>query len=248
MTTTILYYHSIGPCDLSLPVDIFESHLNLIKKSKFQNITLNQLNSTHSENKNNKIILTFDDCFMSVFDYALPLLKKHNLKATFFAVPGYDKKTLWGSKKLGRWSEEKKDDYTIPYTFMGEAERKKLLNLGMEIGAHTMTHPNLDTLTSENAYKEMIYSKQFLEAELNYPITSFCYPRGRLNTDVIKQVEKCKFTIACTTVPNYVKENDSPFKLSRFTGSENLRDMKDIINGNWFSLPHRAKRKLFKLL
>jgi peptidoglycan/xylan/chitin deacetylase (PgdA/CDA1 family) len=69
----------------------------------------------------------------------------------------------------------------------------------MECGAHTLTHPDLTSVTPDNARKEIADSKVWMESITQKTCDLFCYPRGRFN-DVIKSMTKeCGFRGARTT-------------------------------------------------
>ena len=53
------------------------------------------------------------------------------------------------------------------------------------IGAHTVSHPKLDTLTREQQYQEIAESKQTLESILGHEIKHFSFPHGAHNTDTL---------------------------------------------------------------
>ena len=55
---------------------------------------------------------------------------------------------------------------------------KTLLDHGMEVAAHTHTHPNLTRETDENIRREIVLSKQRLEAWTGEAITGFATPHG----------------------------------------------------------------------
>lgn len=73
----------------SISIELFDELLAYIK-SKYQVYTLNELVSSYLDNgryPKNAVVLTFDDGFCVFIDKALPVLKKHNLKATLFVCP-----------------------------------------------------------------------------------------------------------------------------------------------------------------
>lgn len=49
---------------------------------------------------------------------------------------------------------------------------------GIEMGAHTQSHPILTRVPLERARAEVAGSKARIEAEINQPVTSFAYPNG----------------------------------------------------------------------
>lgn len=105
------------------------------------------------------------------------LLGKYRLKGTFYVSPN---NRQWKRKDL------LKDNQVVK------------LSRDFEIGAHTMTHPELDTVSTGVAKKEILESKKHLEKLVVKPVVSFCYPRGKYNKQVEEIVRKLGFTSART--------------------------------------------------
>jgi peptidoglycan/xylan/chitin deacetylase (PgdA/CDA1 family) len=57
-------------------------------------------------------------------------------------------------------------------------EVRELRAMGMTIGSHTMTHPNLPSAGISAAREELVKSRQRLEREIDAPVTMFSYPNG----------------------------------------------------------------------
>jgi peptidoglycan-N-acetylglucosamine deacetylase len=120
------------------------------------------------------------------------LLKKYNLKGTFYISP-----------KNRDW---KKD------ALMSEDEIKKISE-DFEIGAHTMTHPTLLKLDEEEMYKEISESKIYLENITKSEIKCFSYPRGVYNEKIKESVEKIGFIVARTVKRHCIEFPINPFAL-----------------------------------
>ena len=56
---------------------------------------------------------------------------------------------------------------------------------GMDIQAHTVTHPKLTTLSRSEVWYEIVDSKKVLEEHLKKPVTILAYPDGSYNDNVI---------------------------------------------------------------
>lgn len=86
---------------------------------------------------------------------------------------------------------------------MTDAMVQDLDSRGMEIGAHTVSHPILKNLDDDSATIEIRESKRYLESLLKSRVTSFAYPNGRLGTDVstrdVNIVRESGFDVAVTT-------------------------------------------------
>lgn len=239
--TAIFYYHSIGQTPLSVSVSGFRRHLRQIQQANKRAVSISHLLAATEEERQGMVAITFDDCFLDIYKNAFPVLLEFGFSATFYAVPGYDDITLWGSAAAGRWSEKKEKGFDIPFNFMGENERKHVAASGMEIGCHTMSHPNLDTLAPALQRNEIMKAKNKLESEISQPIKSFCYPRGRYNDDTRHILEECGFSSACSTRRGYFKGNENKFEIPRFGVGDNAEIFASILQGKGGSLSIRRR-------
>ena len=110
----------------------------------------------------------------------------------------------------------------LPENFMMTAEQIKTLHrAGMEIGGHTVTHPILAQLESEQAYREIAEGKEILEDCIGEPIRYFAYPNGKPDQDYraehASMLKKVGFKAAVSTTWGAVSRNSDLFQLPRFT-------------------------------
>lgn len=104
----------------------------------------------------NIVALSFDDGFLDNYQYAYPLLKKYNVKATIYLATQIE-----GIEKLSA------------------VQILEMSNSGLiEFGAHTQHHVNLLKLSDDDAFREMQSSKADVEALVG-KCPSFAYPFGR---------------------------------------------------------------------
>lgn len=118
------------------------------------------------------VCLTFDDGYQDNYDIAYPLLKRLGVPFTVYVTTGFI------DNRLPMW--------WYPGEQLGiSADELKVLAADSlcTIGAHTVSHPRLDTLTREEQYKEIADSKQTLEKILGHPIHHFSFPHGAHNDD-----------------------------------------------------------------
>lgn len=102
-------------------------------------------------------------------------------------------------------------DYVEPR--LSEEEIRSLAEK-QEIGAHTLTHPNLTMLPDDAALAEMRGSKEWLEALLGKPVPMFCYPAGHHDARVADLAREAGFIGARTTVPGVTELPANPFLLA----------------------------------
>jgi peptidoglycan/xylan/chitin deacetylase (PgdA/CDA1 family) len=88
----------------------------------------------------------------------------------------------------------------------------------IEVGAHTVTHPQLSALSAESAERQIGESKACLEEMLGEPVTSFAYPFGRecdYSSETVGLVQQAGFDCACTTSVGAVQRGSNRFQLPR---------------------------------
>ena len=81
-----------------------------------------------------------------------------------------------------------------------KVDMRQLRSMGMEIGAHTLTHPDLTRLPPDAMRAEIRGSMERLEDSLGEPVRSFCYPFGAHSSAVVDCVAECGLSFARTTV------------------------------------------------
>ncbi len=85
----------------------------------------------------------------------------------------------------------------------------------IELGAHTITHPILPTLSLEAQFNEIIGSRYKLEKMIHQPVRSFAYPNGDFTEQTRKLVDAAGFRAACTTISGRIEPGDDLFRLRR---------------------------------
>jgi len=92
---------------------------------------------------------------------------------------------------------------------------------GMEIGAHTVSHPILAKLEPERARAEIGDSKSRIEAITGAPVTLFAYPNGKPGIDYgrehVSMVRELGFEAAVSTAWGVSHTASDLFQLPRFT-------------------------------
>lgn len=90
---------------------------------------------------------------------------------------------------------------------------------GIEIGAHTVSHPILTSLDDEGALHEITASGEQLAAILGKPVTLFAYPNGKVGKDYderhVDMVRSAGFSAAFTTAIGAVTREQDRYQLPR---------------------------------
>jgi peptidoglycan/xylan/chitin deacetylase (PgdA/CDA1 family) len=174
----ILLYHSItrdataGYRPYAVDPVRFRTQMELVAQAGSRTLTVRELGAILADPSGRvperSVVITFDDGFDDVHREALPVLDRLGLTATAFLVAGHVGATSrWlaaageGHRRLMSWSQV-----------------RELAAAGIEIGSHSHTHPELDTLPAHLVDRELDRSRAVLEDGLGAPVTSFAYPYG----------------------------------------------------------------------
>jgi peptidoglycan/xylan/chitin deacetylase (PgdA/CDA1 family) len=127
-------------------------------------------------------VLTFDDGWRDGLTVAAPLLARLRVRATFYLCPG-----LFGNHdaRMG----------TAGWV-LTEAQARELHAAGMDLGAHSMTHPDLRTLDDDALRAELADSKAAIEAITGSGCRTLAYPFGVHDARVRQAAGEAGFALA----------------------------------------------------
>jgi peptidoglycan/xylan/chitin deacetylase (PgdA/CDA1 family) len=108
------------------------------------------------------------------------------------------------------------------YDMMGWDDLKSLDPGLIMIGSHTLTHPILTTLSTDEIHSELRESRRCLEQKLGRTVDFFCYPNGSYDARVYEAV-KNNYRAAVTTETGVLngKETLDLHRLPRIPSAEN---------------------------
>lgn len=143
------------------------------------------------------LAITFDDAYQGVGTHAIPVLRRHGLTATVFVITGYVGRMNTWDVRPG-WAVSKHLDWD---------ELGFLVDAGVEIGSHTVSHRDLTALSAEQASFELEASREELKRRLGVDAAVVSYPFGRFNEDVIAASRRAGYLGACSL--GSVSESDA---------------------------------------
>ncbi|GAA3003806.1 hypothetical protein GCM10020229_14720 [Kitasatospora albolonga] len=153
----------------------------------------------------NCAVLTFDDGFADFYWTAVQQLTDRGLPATLFVTTGAVHPP--GGPASG--------SLLPPARMLNWRQVVTLDACGVEIGAHTRTHPQLDTLPGRWLPGEIVGCRRELEDVLGHQVLSFAYPHGYSSPSVRRQVALAGFTSACAVGNAFSSGNDDPLRIAR---------------------------------
>ncbi|WP_210439612.1 polysaccharide deacetylase family protein [Nocardioides xinjiangensis] len=166
----------------------FAAHMEHLSRHGYRSLTLSQLEDHLRPGgppmPDRPVVITFDDGFADFHSTALPVLEAHHLMSTLYVATGY----LGGTARWLAREREQGRPMLHPEQLHDVADR------GVEIGAHSHTHPRLDELSATEARAEIRRSKDVLEQELQRPVATFAYPHGYYSRRVRDQVIEAGYT------------------------------------------------------
>ena len=195
----ILMYHSISDENpensLMVPPSMFEEQMAWLEENGFTAMNLDEAIEAMETGKvpKNPVVITFDDGYMDNYKSAFPILKNHNLKATFFVITdGVDNGYYMSSDMLKEMQAE-----------------------GMSIENHTANHLELNKLSREDAYEEIKKAQDYLRDTIGSNGDYLCYPVGRYSDETIEICKELGIKAAVTTEGGTSSINDGKFQLKR---------------------------------
>ena len=194
MIFPILTFHSLSKHKESnkyvVTEEDFVVHLEYLETHNYncilaEDYSISLLERTYKLPKKS-VMITFDDGHATDYTIALPILKKYNLKATFFITT----------------------DFIGQEGYLNPRQIKVLAGSGMSVHSHAKTHSFLDELSDDQIKIELDESKKTIENILGKPVQYISMPGGRYNERVIEIARQLNYTALFCSNPYYFKKMD----------------------------------------
>ena len=212
---SFIMYHRFGDSrypSTNIKKEQFIEHINELLKPKYNVIGIEKailaINNIELV-KDRSVVITIDDAYSSVYEYAWPIFKKYNLPFTLFI------------------STDVIDNKTPGY--MNWEQIRTLRDNGVTIGSQTKSHPHMFKLTTEKIIEELsISNKRFID-EIGSKPKFFAYPYGEYNLEVIEQVKLHGFVAAFGQHSGVAHKSLGMYELPRFAMNEKYGDMERFL-------------------
>ena len=235
----ILMYHSISPASVATaqyrPFTVsparFAEQMAYLSAQHYTPITVTQLVagrcSGGDQLPQKPVVLTFDDGFADFYTAALPILTQYSFVATLFVTTAFVNAT-------SRWLQKEGETARPMLTW---EQLSELPEHGIECGAHSHSHAQLDVLPYAGAKAEIEQSKKCLEDRLGRAVTSFAYPFGYQTAQIRQMVQAAGFTAACAVKHGMSSAQDDPFALRRLMVRTDMQctDFAALLTGAYLS-------------
>ncbi|UUP16530.1 polysaccharide deacetylase family protein [Nitratireductor thuwali] len=216
MSVPILLYHQIAvPPPKPMPFRSmfvhprnFAQQMAWLKRLGYQGLSLKDATPYICGEKHGKVVaITFDDGFANVIETAAPILKQCGFTATNFIVADEIGGSNTWDQPLG----------VVHTACMGREQLRRWMELGHEIGSHTLNHVRLDRMNANEARRQITESREKLQSVFGTSIVSFAYPYGEQSPHHRTMVREAGYAWAVTTERRSANAHDDPAGLPRKT-------------------------------
>ena len=217
-TVPVLLFHAVTdtPGAVAAPFacrpDDFDRHLDAVLAAGYRCVTFSELLRLQADGAplDGLAVLTFDDGYADFASAALPRLSARSLVCTLYLTTGW---------LQGRG--ERPPGPTDP--MLSFDQLPELIEQGVELGAHSHSHPQMDTLRSRQLQDELVRPKAILEDVLDRPVTSFAYPHGYNGPRVRRATRQAGYDSAAAVRNVLHLPDEDRYAVSRLTVTAHTR-------------------------
>lgn len=229
-TIPILMYHAVAdepaPATrrLSVRPGMLAAQLGLLRQLGFTTLTFAHLGSVlrgEALPPERPIVLTFDDGYADFHRAVLPQLSRYGSTATVFVTTGWVQDA--GDHAAG----------TPLDSMLSWSQIAEVAAAGVEVGAHSHSHAQLDQLSDAALHRELTTSKMLLEDRLGTEVLSLAYPYGYSSARVRPAVRAAGYRQAAAVANASARPRSDLFAVPRLTirRSTNLDTFQRIVEG-----------------
>lgn len=206
----------------------FQRHLELFER---MNLQVCSLGDYLLEGRNDKVTLTFDDAYESVYENAYPIFIERNLPFTVFPVVKY----------IGEFNDWEVNLGGKRFKHMDWGQLKEMK--GVEIGSHTMTHRSLLTLSRGELLYELDDSRKILQDKLGVSVDYLSVPFGRYSEQVLSVAREVGYKAVCVMNPSVGVDD---FAVGRYGVYyiDNIRTMRRKLGHGWLNKFEQIKLRV----
>ncbi len=212
-TIPILMYHNLGVPpqgarlrNLYVRTNAFARQMFLLRLLGYRGLSMSAaMPYLRGEKKGRVVAITFDDGYVDTLEQALPILQKNGFSATCYVI----------SQRTGQYNDWDAASLNVRKSLMNDEQVRAWHAAGMEVGAHSRTHPRLTGCTNAELQDEITGSKADLEALIGEPVTQFCYPYGDLDERVVAATRQAGYDAATTVQRGRARVGDDAMLLRR---------------------------------
>lgn len=234
----VLFYHRVAdthPNDWTMPVRVFRRQIDWLAR-RFDVVSLQEAQGLLHSGRSRRpaVAITFDDGYGENCEHAVPYLLRRNLPFTYFVT-----------------TRVVRDQSAFPHDLAAGvalrpntvSELRTMADAGVEIGAHTRTHPNLGaSIDPAWLEDEVAGSVEDVAAWTGRRTRAFAIPYGQtfnFTPQALAAARRAGVEVVCSAYGGY----NLPDRVSREFGPFHLRrihaDVEWVRFQNWMTIDPR---------
>lgn len=204
----VFMYHHLQPAAAHdgsngaiVSVEEFQKQMDYLFKKGYYTVSLEDLYLFIRDEKSlpqKAVVLTFDDGYLSNYEYAFPILQQYHFRAAQFRITSFIAKS---------------------YPWLPHMEWEQMAEAASVFEYHGHTHnlhyfvnnrAALLVMEKEQARADLLRSRELLNC------FAFAYPFGRYSNDTIQLLQETGYKMAFTIRSGSVRPGDDPFTIKRY--------------------------------
>ncbi len=206
----ILLYHSVNVEDgglmrrYTMAPARFRAHMAWIADQGRSTMTVSDYAAALEQDAplpDRPLVVTFDDGYADFLSEAAPVLGEHGIRATLYVTTapiGETRRGTLAGRPMLTWNE-----------------LRQLGEVGVELGAHSHDHAQLDLLPRPEVERQVTRCKHLIEDRVQVEVRSFAYPHGHHSATVRDAVRAAGYTSACAVKNALSHRGDDVWALGR---------------------------------
>ena len=205
-SAVVIVYHRFGEDNFpstNITIEQFEAHMEELSKDEYSVKSLPEIIAALRAGRalpKNTVGISIDDSYLSVYKEAWPRLRKAKFPFTIFVAT-------------------KPVDNRSP-SHMSWNHLRELVDAGVTIGNHTVTHPHMPLLSSSRNSAEISKSNARFKAELGIVPALIAYPYGEYSLAVGKTTKQAGFVVGFGQHSGVIHAGSDFLNLPRFAFNE----------------------------
>lgn len=184
----------------------FVRQMALLRRAGYTGLSMRDaMPYLRGERRGRVAVITLDDGYLDNLENALPALLAQGFTATCYVVSAtLGSHNLWDEQKLG-----------VRKRLMDGAQLRQWHDAGMEVGAHSRSHPRLTQCDEASLRDEVAGSRAELEDVIGATVSQFCYPYGDTDERVAEAARRAGYEAATATRRGRARPGMDLFQLPR---------------------------------
>jgi len=206
----VLMYHSIKDKpknEYELEIQKFKKQIKYLDNMGYTSLSIDdyyKIINGELRSPCKSVLITFDDGAIDNYTNAYPILKKYNLKATFFIV--------------ANWVNTE--------NYMTSDQIKELSNSDMDIECHGLNHEWFSTYGYNDQYNIIAEARDKISKITSKEVNYFAFPYGDIDENCMTCLYNMGFKMGFSSIGGLSSNDDNRFCLKRqyISGNDSLAD------------------------